>query len=268
MMPDWKQYGVKISKEDAPLPGSSSTNQQQKRKLDIVEPMTKTTEGCNDAAQSKPRPATPMASQVLYKAPPTQLAGSTAGFIVVHDEQQHGVEQKQEQQQEVVGEAEGAVKNDSDVAQVEVQPSPATTLSANLSATEDSSTVQYEGQASAAEPTSNAEQEDDETTQEPQPAEEPTEEFSRHTPPQVDTPADESPHEITLAMIEQAWTSHSIPTSFIERQEWLAAGWVDPEDWNQSPTEDQMAAWRRRGWKTQEDYDQYEAWAAAGWRFD
>ena len=132
MMPGWKQYGVKMSKEDAPPSGSGSTNQQQKRKLDILEPMTKTTEDCNDAAQSKPRPATPVASQVLYKAPPMQRASSTAGFIVVQDEQQHGVEQQQEQQQEEVGEAEGAAQNDSGAAQVEAQPSPATTLSANL----------------------------------------------------------------------------------------------------------------------------------------
>ena len=69
-------------------------------------------------------------------------------------------------------------------------------------------------------------------------------------------------------MIEQAWTSHPTPTSFVERQEWLAAGRVDPEDWHASPTEEQKAEWRSMGWLSQEDFNQRAQWAAAGWRFD
>ena len=50
MMPGWKQYGIRVKNEDTPAPGSGSSNQPTKRKLDIVEPMTK---GTNEQEKGK-----------------------------------------------------------------------------------------------------------------------------------------------------------------------------------------------------------------------
>ena len=270
MMPGWKQYGVHLQKSEKSSSGSSSTNQPQKRKIDVAEPMTQTTHNCSDAAQSKARPATPAVSQIQHDHPPAQ-AEAAPDFIEVRDEEKAEKAQQLDQHQKAPEEAEDAKTQDPAAQQHPHQPSPATTMSANLSATEDSSTIQYEPQVSMEEPTQAEKWQErvgQQQQQRQQPAEEPTEEYSPHTPPQVDTPHDESPDGITLAMIGADWTSHTIPPSFEERQQWLAAGWVDPDDWRITPTDDQVAAWRRNGWLTQRDIEERAAWAAAGWRFN
>ena len=92
--------------------------------------------------------------------------------------------------------------------------------------------------------------------------------YAHHTPKKVDTPDEGTSDITTLQMIEEAFTSHSPPTDVNEVDQWRAAGWIDPAEWNTDPMEEQKQEWREKGWLSQEYIEGRYQWPLAGWRFD
>ena len=146
-----------------------------------------------------------------------------------------------------------------------VDPSPTTTLSASLSAQEEEPTVKYEAAGSS---DANANVDEIGSASPAQPAEEPSDETEEH-PQAQDAPRPGAPssNELSVQTVIVV-PDQTQDVSHNEEEQWRAAGWVHPDEWAATPTDEQLAAWRSNGWLTQEDIEERTRWAEAGWRFD
>ena len=147
MLPGWKSYGNKVSEGDTPAPGPASSNQPTKRKIDIVDSMTQATLAKAPGTKSKAKASMPAASTMLYKAPPAQMSPSSSNVIEVVDIDSPALSAPAPLRREREQIAAAKEEEEATSSPEQIPGSPETTISAEMSATEDASTVRCEKNA-------------------------------------------------------------------------------------------------------------------------